>query len=50
MVLETLGLVPIQFKPHRTLGQFQIGANMVVVQWLTECYMYYGLSTCKSFR
>ena len=29
MVVETPGLVPTQFRPHRTLGLFQIGANMV---------------------
>lgn len=29
MVVETPGLVPTQFRPHRTLGWFQIDANMV---------------------
>lgn len=27
MVVEALGLVPTQFRPHRTLGLFQIDAN-----------------------
>lgn len=29
MVAEALGLVPTQFRPHRTLGLFQIDANTV---------------------
>lgn len=28
-MVETPGLVPTQFRPHRTLGLFQIDANMV---------------------
>lgn len=29
MVEETLGRVPAQFRPHQTLGLFQIDVNVV---------------------
>lgn len=49
VMVETPGLVPTQFRPHRTLGLFQIDANMVWAAAIdsNEDYWYHRSTECS---